>query len=158
MIDPIRSLINGFKELFMIGESDRIGNEVTKTVHLDRLPKLPNKKRYFDQPRKGPATRPKKQRANSPGPSRIRVMLNRELTPAELEGLREIAWQVNMLSPHDKFRVTQTPEKVVYIYAQSGDADSRTLYGSVASVVAEGFVNVYPVAVRTFRELIKKSR
>jgi len=84
-----------------------------------------------------------------PGPARIRVTLNRDLTPAEQETIRQLGTLVRQ-TLGDKVRVT--PDSRIFV--ESRDVPSRDLFDAVAKVVAESFVNVHPVAVRTFRELV----
>jgi hypothetical protein len=51
----------------------------------------------------------------------------------------------------DKIRLS--PDERLFV--ESTDSSSRDLYEAVASVVAGSFVNVFPTAVRTFRELVE---
>lgn len=88
--------------------------------------------------------------SKKPGPARIRVTLNRDLTAAEHEHLSRVGQFISESVP-DKFRVAPDGR----IYVESTDADSRSLYDGVAAVVERTFVNVFPIAVRTFRELRK---
>lgn len=88
--------------------------------------------------------------ARKPGPARIRVTLNRSLTPAEHEHLVQV-YDLIRLNVGDKVRVAPDDR----IYAESTAVSSRSLYAAVAAVVERSFVNVFPVAVRTFRELVE---
>lgn len=86
--------------------------------------------------------------------SRIRVLLNRPLTWAEKEDLEtnwddEHARRVNeTVSPYFKLHVADNHE---HIWAEAGFG-SRILFELIAAAVEQHFVNVYPKAVRTFRE------
>jgi hypothetical protein len=88
--------------------------------------------------------------SKKPGPARIRVTLNRDLTHAEREFLREVGSSLVALG--DKLRVADASR----IYVESTSARSRQLFEAVSALVANSFVNVYPVAVRTFRELVRE--
>lgn len=84
-----------------------------------------------------------------PGPARIRVSFNREFTHAEREHLRRVG-RLIAKTTGDRFRLSNDR-----IYIESKTYESRALYDAVAAVVASSFVNVFPLAVRTFRELVK---
>lgn len=89
--------------------------------------------------------------SHKPGPARIRVTFNRDLTPAEQEHLRSVGVLVREYTG-DKVRLS--PDERLFV--ESNDSDSRDLYEAVASIVSASFVNVFPVAVRTFRERVVK--
>jgi len=86
--------------------------------------------------------------SGTPGPARIRVTFNRSLTEAEKEHLREVGSRV-AASVGDKIRVAGDSR----IYLESYSVDSRALFRAASSLAATSFVNVFPIAVRTFREL-----
>jgi len=86
-----------------------------------------------------------------PGPARIRVTFNRDLTEAEKEHLRQVGELVRTYVG-DKLRIS--PDQRVYIESQENN--SRDLFEALSSVVATSFVNVFPTAVRTFRERMEK--
>lgn len=85
----------------------------------------------------------KNEGSRRPGPSRIRVTLSRPLTPAETEHLL-----ATLGSNGDKVRVNGNR-----IWYESTVFRSRVTYQWVAYTVASSFVNAFPTAVRTFREL-----
>jgi hypothetical protein len=87
--------------------------------------------------------------SNRPGPARIRVTINRGLTPAEREEFRNFIL-LTRAANDDKVRVADDSR----IYVESSSAVSRELFQGIASYVEARFVNVFPIAVRTFRELI----
>jgi len=84
--------------------------------------------------------------SRKPGPSRIRVSLSRALTPAEIEFFKGI-------NAHSdgSFRTRATANR---IWHESYVQDSREAYEVLAWLLGENFVNVFPIAVRTFRELV----
>lgn len=90
----------------------------------------------------------KQDQAKTPGPSRIRTTFNRKFTAAEAEHLRRVATLLSIVDPGEKMRVTENR-----IWSESHKFDSRTQYDKVSAMIADGFVNIYPLAVRTFREL-----
>jgi len=87
--------------------------------------------------------------------SRIRVLLSRPLTWAEKEDL-----ETDFLDPHlrringsdeeDKFKIWVSPG-FEHVWAE-GLIGSRLLFESVAAKLEHSYVNVFPRAVRTFRE------
>jgi hypothetical protein len=84
--------------------------------------------------------------------SRIRVQLSRPLTWAEKEWL-----ETDKLDPHSRridgsegLKVWVSPNKE-HVWAEEF-LGSRVLFELVAAVLEEAFVNVFPKAVRTFRE------
>lgn len=87
--------------------------------------------------------------------SRIRIQLSRPLTWAEKESLEK-----DGTDPHnrkldgkhtfDGLKLWTSPERT-HVWAEA-PYGSRPLYDLVADVLAHDFVNVYPTAVRTFRE------
>jgi hypothetical protein len=85
--------------------------------------------------------------------SRIRVQLSRPLTWAEKEHL-ETNWtdpnlrRISDVSPVLKLRVAENKEHV-WLEAPFG---SRIAFELLAAAVEQHFVNVFPKAVRTFRE------
>lgn len=84
--------------------------------------------------------------ATTPGPSRIRVTFNRPLTPAEAEHFTD---EVSLThDPTYKIRVTANR-----VWVETWFHSSRDAYDEIAAFVASEYVNIYPVAVRTFREL-----
>lgn len=85
--------------------------------------------------------------------SRIRVQLSRPLTWAEKEAL-ETNWE----DEHERrINITDNPLVLTvapnfqHVWAEA-PFGSRILFDLVAAVVEQHFVNVYPKAVRTFRE------
>lgn len=84
-----------------------------------------------------------------PGPARIRVSVNRDLTEAEREHLRQLGRNIQK-TLKDKFRLGPGDR----IFVESNDYDSRALYSAVSAVLEGSFVNVFPIAVRTFRERV----
>jgi len=84
--------------------------------------------------------------SRKPGPSRIRISLSRSLTPAEIEFFKGL----NAYSD-GSFRIHATANRV---WHESYVQDSRETYSVLAWVLGENFVNVFPIAVRTFRELV----
>lgn len=87
--------------------------------------------------------------SQKPGPARIRVTFNRPLTAAEAEHMNEVSRLITKYAG-DKARFNEGR-----LYVESHESDSRQLYAAVAKLVENSFVNVFPVAVRTFRELVK---
>lgn len=77
------------------------------------------------------------------------MTFNRPLTPAEQEHLRSLSVLVREYAG-DKIRLS--PDQRLFV--ESHDSSSRDIYEAVAEVVASSFVNVFPIAVRTFRELV----
>jgi hypothetical protein len=86
--------------------------------------------------------------------SRIRVLLSRPLTWAEKEDL-----ETDNLDPHlrridgtddDGFKVTVAPN-FEHVWAEAAYG-SRVLYEVIAAALEHKYVNVFPRAVRTFRE------
>lgn len=78
------------------------------------------------------------------GPARIRVSLSRELSHAEKEFIRSLGKDYYIrLSGSGK------------LYIDSWVADSRELFDGAREWLEDNFVNVFPTAVRTFRELVK---
>jgi hypothetical protein len=87
--------------------------------------------------------------------SRIRVQLSRVLTWAEKEELeRDTAdphWRkLDGSSPIDGLKLWVSPERT-HVWAEA-PYGSRRLYELVAGLLASDYVNVFPTAVRTFRE------
>lgn len=85
--------------------------------------------------------------------SRIRVQLSRPLTWAEKEALETNnsdvhSRRINESANGFKFHVSQNKE---HVWAEAGFG-SRILYDLVAAALEQHFVNIYPIAVRTFRE------
>lgn len=85
--------------------------------------------------------------------SRIRVQLSRPLTWAEKEALETNnldvhSRRINQSAAGFKFHVSDNKE---HVWAEAGFG-SRILYDLVAAAIEQHFVNVYPIAVRTFRE------
>ncbi len=74
-------------------------------------------------------------------PSRIRVQLNQPLTYAEAEDLKHRGVQ---------FGLHVAPNRQ-HVYAE-GPMDSRQMFRIVAKVIADRYVNIFPMAVRTFSE------
>jgi len=84
--------------------------------------------------------------------SRIRVLLSRPLTWAEKEYI-----ETDHLDPHlrringnDGLKLWVSPN-FEHVWAEA-DMGSRILYEIVAATLEHSFVNVFPKAVRTFRE------
>ena len=97
---------------------------------------------------------PVKESVPSTVKSRIRVQLSRPLTWAEVEDLT-----TDGADPHlrrldgngfDGLKLWVAPNHV-HVWAEA-PYGSRDLYELVASIVANEYVNVFPKAVRTFRE------
>ncbi len=84
-----------------------------------------------------------------PGPARIRVSFSRPFTEAEKEHLRSVGVLVRRYIG-DKIRVAADDR----VYIESQDSESRNLFEAISAVVASSFVNVFPIAVRTFREMV----
>jgi len=84
--------------------------------------------------------------------SRIRVYLSRPLTWAEKEELETDYEDLHLrrVNGQDGFKVWVSPN-LEHVWAEA-EFGSRLLYEIVASELANEFVNVYPKAVRTFRE------
>lgn len=86
--------------------------------------------------------------------SRIRVQLSRPLTWAEKEALETNNLDVHSRRINDsnvtgfKFHVSSNKE---HVWAEAFFG-SRLVYDLVAAALEQHFVNVYPTAVRTFRE------
>lgn len=100
------------------------------------------------------------------GPARIRVTLSRPLSHSELEWLREACKQrfhgktISAEFNGSTYRVSALPFRVRLseagrLYAESHENDSRLLYSRLTHWIENSFVNVHPIAVRTFRELQK---
>lgn len=85
---------------------------------------------------------------DNPGPSRIRVTLSREFTPAEAEHFSQVGFLVAAISEGETITVDGNR-----IWVESAVFDSRTAYQKIADLIGNGFVNIFPTAVRTFREL-----
>jgi hypothetical protein len=78
------------------------------------------------------------------GPARIRLSLSRPFTYAEKEYIRDMGRQSHIrLSRNGK------------LYVSSEITDSRDLYFQTRLWLEDTFVNIFPTAVRTFRELVK---
>lgn len=87
--------------------------------------------------------------------SRIRIELSRPLTWAEKEAL-----ETNWDDPHER-RIKDTNDGLLLVLNLAPDFQhvwaeapfgSRILFDLVAAMLEQHFVNVYPTAVRTFRE------
>jgi hypothetical protein len=86
--------------------------------------------------------------ATTPGPSRIRVTFNRFLTPAEAEHFTGTVSLAH--DPTYKIRVIGNR-----VWVETWFHSSRDAYDEIALFVASEYVNIFPVAVRTFRELVE---
>lgn len=84
------------------------------------------------------------------GPSRIRISFSRPFTEAEKEYFQgTIDWR-GVATPVDVTTRLNGNEK---LWLESNDLSSRDLFQFGRELVESTFVNVFPVAVRTFREL-----
>lgn len=87
--------------------------------------------------------------------SEIRVTFNRPLTYSEREAFRlYFTGDADAPGVGDGYAVRFTDNDKVYITDFTED-DSRVLYDSVAKYVEKNFVNIHPVAVRTFTPDVK---
>jgi hypothetical protein len=85
--------------------------------------------------------------------SRIRVALSRPLTWAEKEELETDYSDPDLRRINgrtDKFKVSVSKERT-HVWAEAAYG-SRILFELVAASLENNFVNVFPIAVRTFRE------
>lgn len=92
--------------------------------------------------------------AQQVAPSRIRVYLSRQLTWSEAETFRNdhhvVSGRLPVPSLVSNLRVrVNRDRRAIYVDA---NLPSRDLYAVVASALEAHFVNVHPVAVRTFAE------
>jgi len=78
-----------------------------------------------------------------PTRSRIRIRFNRPLTWSERETLNGTVDE----DLNEEFRFSKPDE----LFVESA-ADSRSLYESIAGFVEDNYVNLHPVAGRTFKE------
>ena len=78
-----------------------------------------------------------------PTRSRIRIRFNRPLTWSERETLNQQSEDYY----NEEFKFSKPDE----LFVESA-LDSRTLYESIAGFVEDNYVNLHPVAVRTFKE------
>lgn len=87
----------------------------------------------------------------SKGPARIRISFSRPLSYAEQEFFHG---KIDLVSVTDaKTSVTARLNGNQKLWLESNSYDSRQLYQFGRELVESNFVNVFPVAVRTFREL-----
>lgn len=87
--------------------------------------------------------------------SRIRVQLSRTLTWAEKEDLEKDELdsherKLDGKSSIDGLKLSVSPERT-HVWAEA-TYGSRHVFDLVSHLLADTFVNVYPTAVRTFRE------
>lgn len=87
--------------------------------------------------------------------SKIRVAFNRPLTYSEREAFRlYFTGDADAPGVGNGYAVKFTDNDKVYVTDFTED-DSRVLYDSVAKYVEKNFVNIHPVAVRTFTPEVK---
>lgn len=97
-----------------------------------------------------PAPQPaKKVRKPRKGPARIRVTFSRHFRVAEVEHLRRASNIAPFLDELIGLKLRLDPSGRLWAEA---DMDSRDLYSLVTQLIESTFVNVFPTAVRTFRE------
>lgn len=87
--------------------------------------------------------------------SRIRVQLSRKFTWAEKEDIERDTFDPHLRkldgkSSVDGLKLTVSPERN-HVWAEA-PYGARPLYALVADLLATYYVNVFPTAVRTFRE------
>lgn len=82
------------------------------------------------------------------GPSRIRISFSRPFTASEQEAFHGT---VDYIGPD--YTVTARLNGNQKLWLESAGLDSRTLFDFGRELVESQLVNVYPTAVRTFREL-----
>lgn len=88
--------------------------------------------------------------------SKIRVTFNRQLTYAEIETFRAQMADMHAQDPGNKTTWHFTPDRKK-LYIQTPHFDSRYVYDVIAEQVATSYVNVHPVAVRTFDDSVTEA-
>lgn len=91
-------------------------------------------------------------------PSRIRIEFNRQLESGEREDLKNtwILFVKGLDFPESKEFLYMGNVRLSgsdRLYAESRQYDSRALFMGLRRYLEDNFVNLYPKAVKTFREL-----